>query len=126
MSDSEFPRRPDVGLHRLGNFAAPGAARVAWRQAGRPIAHCIEKMPCRISELQRVSGENSTKAGVMSAAHWSQPARRLIRLLLGGFLGFQRDILLFCGGVILVMARYSFCDLFRGELTVVFRVQHFG
>jgi hypothetical protein len=47
-------------------------------------------------------------------------------LFLGSFVRFGVRILGFCSGMILIVPRQGFSDLFRRELAVIFRMQYVG
>jgi hypothetical protein len=60
----------------------------------------------------------SSSARSSQTGRWDLALCRFLRL--GG------DILRFCGGVILIVARQSFRNLLRGELAVILGMQNFG
>lgn len=54
------------------------------------------------------------------------PPQDLGTLTFCWFLRPRGSIVGFCRGVILIVARHSFRNLFRGELAVIFGMQNFG
>jgi hypothetical protein len=76
-----------AGVEFFMGFRGP---KGPFKQAGKPVAHCIEKPPCRISDLRRVSRE-SIPGALETQRQWIGPAAYRIPRLIDRLAGTRQE-----------------------------------